>query len=343
MNTLQCLLQVPDQNPEPPKTVESMTAAGKWMECRDLVQLLHRARVQSQTVWHQTHSLTQARAVHDAVLGCVVFTHLPPMRLSCIRSMLAPDCTAPCSHPDCKLKDCEGNKLYVDSTSPLRLRMKFPHHKNESKWKRAVIEFVVPAELAELLHVYLEGPRRALMDRLLGLGNSCDCVFMNSRGQPFSSSSNFTTYWQQYMVSRGGPALNPSNCRQIFVVERMSDGAAAGPSDRGAAMIMGHSTKQWLDKYDVMFHPRLAQKAVDAMPVWTADMLQQPCGAAQPSGQRRLTRRHAQIILSDSSDSDCEQPALAMACQATQEIHDSDEEFMSCSSAADSDIEVVLE
>ena len=29
-----------------------------------------------QAVWHQTHSLAQARAVHDAVLGCVVITHL---------------------------------------------------------------------------------------------------------------------------------------------------------------------------------------------------------------------------------------------------------------------------
>ena len=63
----------------------------------------------------------------------------------------------------------------------------------------------------------------------------------------------------------------------------------------------------------------------------------------QKQKKRRLTRRHAQIILSDSSDSepDSEQPALA--CQATQEIHDSDVEFMSCSSAADSDIELVLE
>ena len=309
------------------------------MECRDLVQLLHKARVESQTVWHQTHSLTQARAVHDAVLGCVIITHLPPMRLSMITSMLAPDCTAPCAHPDCKLQNCEGNRLYVDSTSPLQLRMKFPHHKNENKWKRAVIEFIVPPELAELLHMYMEGPRRQLMNKLLGSGNSCDCVFMNLKGKRFSSSSNFTTYWQQHMVSRGGPPLNPSTCRQIFVVERMSDGAAAGPSDRGAAMVMGHSVKQWLDWYNLKFHPRLAQDAVDAMQEWTADMLQ-PYGAAQPRGLKRLTRRHAQIVLSDS-EPDCQQPALA--CQATQGTHDTDMEPIIISSDSDSDIELVLE
>ena len=64
------------------------------MECWDLVQLLHKAGVHFQTVWHQTHSLTQARVVHDAELGCVVIMHLPPMRLLIITSMLAPDCTA---------------------------------------------------------------------------------------------------------------------------------------------------------------------------------------------------------------------------------------------------------
>ena len=77
-------------------------------------------------------------------------THLPPMRLSLVTSMLDPDCTAACSHPDCKLgkKKCEGSKLYVDDTLPLRPHMKFSYHKNVKKWRRAVIEFVVPAQLA---------------------------------------------------------------------------------------------------------------------------------------------------------------------------------------------------
>ena len=124
----------------------------------------------------------------------------------------------------------------------------------------------------------MEGLHRLLIDKLLGLGDSCDCVFMSLRGKRFSSSSSFTTYWQQHMASKGGPPLDPSTCRQVLVVERMFEGAAAGPSDRGAAMVMGHSVKQWLDSYNLKFHPRLAQNAVDAMQVQTADMLQ-PYGA----------------------------------------------------------------
>ena len=100
-------------------------------------------------------------------------------------------------------------------------------------------------------------------------------------------------------------------------------------------MIMGHSVKQWLAWYDMKFHARLAQNAVDAMQVWTAAMLQQS-GAAQPQA---LTRRRAQIVLSDSSDSEAEpeQPATVDP-QVDQEMHDSDAERMACSS--DSDIEV---
>lgn len=304
-----CLLQVVDENPQPPKDPETLAAAGKWMECRAFVKLLHSIQTLSQVVWHKTGSLMQAREVHDAILACVMITHLPPMRLSMIRSMMysAPDeaCT-PCEHPDCRLADCEGNRLYVESTSPLRLRMKFPHHKNDNKWKRAVIDFIVPEELAELLHMYLEGPRRQLM---CSTCSTTDRVFMDLQGRPFDISSSFCYYWQRFLVSHGAPALNPSICRQIFVMERMSEGAAAGPSDRGAAMVMGHSVKQWHDWYDLKFHSRLAQDAVNSMQDWRRSLLDV---AAQPAS---APRRRAQIVYTDSeSDSEMmqhQQPASA--------------------------------
>ena len=303
--------QVGDEIPQPPKDPDALAAEGKWMECPDLVQLLVKVTAQSQAWWHKTHSLMQAREVHDAILGCAMLTHLPPLRLSIIRSMMYTDHGAAfsaCQHPDCKLHGCEGNRLYVDSTSPLRLRMKFPHHKNEGRWKRAVIQFIVPAELAELLHMYLEGPRRTLMSRLQ---NTHDHVFMDLQGRPFFTlaSGSFSYYWQRFLVNHGAPALNPSICRQIFVVERMSEDAAVGPSNRGAAMIMGHSVKQWHDWYDLKFHSRLAQNAVDCMQDWRLCLL----GVAPaPVAAPQKPRRRAQIVLSES-DSDSEQPAFA--CQ----------------------------
>ena len=299
-----------DCNPQPAKTPDTLAAAGKWMECPDLVKLLHKIHTQSQRWWHNTGSLMQAREVHDSALGCCMITHLPPMRLSMITSMRCSypaDTCSPCDNVDCKLAECEGNRLYVLSTSPMRMRMKFPHHKNDNKWKRAVIEFMVPQDLAELLHMYLEGPRIKLMS---STDSTTDHVFMDLQGRPFVDSSSFSYYWQRFLTNHGAPALNPSICRQIFVLERMSDGAAAGPSNRGAAMVMGHSVKQWHDWYDLKFHSRLAQNAVDSMQGWRHCLLD-----AEPVQQSSSAKpcRRAQIVYTDS-DSDAEpvrQPASA--------------------------------
>ena len=239
-----------------------------------MVKVFVHTQAQAVAEWEQSSQpvLEAARKVHDAVLtGCVI-THLPPSRLSCLRTMLTPDSTSACTHLDCKRPDCQGNRLYLLSTSPVKMRIKFPHHKNEHRWKKAVIEFDVPSELAELLYLYLEGPRKALLHAELHADESCETVFMDKRCRPFNSST-LCLHWQDFMRSQGGPPLSPSRCRKIFVTERRSDDAVPGPSDRGAAMVMGHSDRQWANWYDVKFHARLAQHAVDAMKLWRTALL----------------------------------------------------------------------
>ncbi|KAL8685224.1 MAG: hypothetical protein Q9218_007894 [Villophora microphyllina] len=100
---------------------------------------------------------------------------------------------------------------------------------------------------------------------------------MDLQGRPFDGSSSVYSYWQRFM---------------IFVLKSMSENAAVGPSDRGAAMIMGHSVKQWHDWYDLKFHSRLAQNAQTTS----------------------APRRRAQIVYTDSeSDEAVQQPASAAA------------------------------
>lgn len=348
------------------------------MPPQDLVQMLEKAKVQSVAEWQKPcHRLVDtARFVHDAVLSCCILTHLPPGRLSCMRSLQAPGSPLRCTQQDCKKAGCEGNRLYVDSTSPLRMRMNFPHHKNEHKWKRAVIAFEVPADLAELLQLYLEGPRKVLLEHHLLIEDTCDTVFFDKVGRTFSSSG-FTLYWQDWLRSQGGPPLNPTICRQIFVTERQSDNPAPGPSDRGAAMIMGHSTRQWQDWYDCKFHSRLGQNAVNAMQMWRNAMLQgvdssasgQPAATTcddVPPGKRRRCVAH---ISESESDSEAEpasqpavqgvalqqqqqqqsqpvqQPAVAVAPEAADvqaEVEDVMSEYLSCSSGSDDEIELLL-
>ncbi len=139
--------------------------------------------LQQQGVTAQT-----SRQLHDAALGSVAFSHLPPIRLSCIRGLVAPSYKGPCLHPDCKLPGCEGNRLYIITLTPLLMRIKLPHHKNACKWGQASIVFDLPAELAELLYTYLGEPRRALLDHHLLNGQSCPYVFMDMHGRGFAGA-----------------------------------------------------------------------------------------------------------------------------------------------------------
>ena len=109
---------------------------------------------------------------------------------------------------------------------------------------------------------------------------------MDMQVRPFDVSASFCYYWQRFLVSHGAPGLNPSICRQIFVVERMSEGAAVGPSDRGAAMLEGHSVKLWHEWYDLKFHSRLGQDAVNYMQDWRQSLALQQ----NPQGRRRATQ-----------------------------------------------------
>ena len=59
----------------------------------------------------------------------------------------------------------------------------------------------------------------------------------------------------------------------MFVDERRSINHVQGPSNKGAAMVMGNCEEQWDKTYDLQFHAREAQDAVDAMATWREQLL----------------------------------------------------------------------
>ena len=82
-------LQVADQLPRPTKDPEGLADIGKWMSAADLVRLIHRAEQQSQAQMQQQGvTVETSRDIHDAALAAMTFSHLPPIRLSCIRSLV---------------------------------------------------------------------------------------------------------------------------------------------------------------------------------------------------------------------------------------------------------------
>ena len=123
-----------------------------------------------------------------------------------------------------------------------------------------------------MLFLYLESPRKALLLSEMLAEETCDTVGLwisaanLNRGLIMCALAKFHAQPRRSKL--------PSKCRQIFVTERCSNDTVTRPSDRGAAMIMGHSTRQWLDWYGVKFHARLALHAVDAMTLERNAMLQ---------------------------------------------------------------------
>ena len=148
----------------------------------------------------------------------MTFSHLPPVRLSCIRSLVVPTSTGHCLHLDSKEPNCEGNRLYILSKSPLRVRIKLPHHKNARQWGKAVIVFDLPSDLAKLVHTYVEAPRKleVLLDHHLLIGVTCPYVlnFMDMHGRGFRDAAVLTLYWQKWLVSRGGVPVNPLHVQE---------------------------------------------------------------------------------------------------------------------------------
>lgn len=53
--------------------------------------------------------------------------------------------------------------------------------------------------------------------------------------------------------------MNPSMWWQVIVGKRATNIVAAGPSNQGIAMVMGHSKQQWRKWYDMQFHLRVSQ------------------------------------------------------------------------------------
>ena len=208
------------------------------------------------------------------------------------------------------------------------MRIQLPRHKNACKRGQASIEFDLPAALAELLYTYPGEARRALLYHHLLIGQNCPYVFMDMHGRGFAGAV-LTLYWQKWLVLQGGVSMSASMCRQVFVDERVSNSAAAGPSNQGATMVMGHSEQQWLNWYDMQFHPRLAQNAVNSMQLWRTAMLHIKSDALAAAAEVSLsTAPLCRHVMVSGSESDCDQ---------------NHEQYQSCNSDSFEDSEIDLD
>ena len=276
-------------------SVTELIEEGKWMDAAELVQLITRAREDVEADIH-IHGFEPSvcRDLHDVTLACTIFGYLPPIRLTCIWSLLHPLYQGECLYDDCSRgSSCKGNRLVILSEDPLRMQMHLPHHKCETAWDHEAIYFDVPYELAQLMLMWVGTGHLELCQELLPAGDPpLPFVFINSKGVGFSTST-LGRDWKRWIELHGGvPHLPPSMCRHIFVEERMSARRVEGPADRGAAMAMGNTVAAWERHYHKQrhFHPRECQQAVDSMQGWREHLLGAPptsstAATPQPSPQ----------------------------------------------------------
>lgn len=266
--------------------VQPVKSAAALPTAKSLLNTLHQHQQQLvASIPQHDMSANQARAMHNVALASMVFGHLPPIRLSCIRTLMLPSYKGPCLNPDCRHGPlCHGNQLLLGTPQQPGLSLHLPHHKNEKPWGRTPISFKLPKQLAKLIRLHLQG--HLLLTEYLGKEGEAH-VFIDSMGRPFSNDT-FSTYWHKMMVSMGAPAISPSKCRQVFVHERRSHSRVEGPSDSAAAMVMGHSVHQWSKWYDLDFKAREAQQAVDAMTPWREALL----SAHEPSQHQQQQQQH---------------------------------------------------
>ena len=192
-----------------PKTdIAVLEKNNQWMAADELVVLLDKLRVdalaQLPADRKEVLSAYVARQIHEAALSSCLFGHLPPMRLSCIRSLQCPWFQR-CVHRDCVgtlgNKDCQGNKLEVRG---IDLYVILSHHKNRAKWEGSVIQFKVPQELRDLLHVFLWRCHPVLSPGV-------PFVFSDHKGRPFLEAAQLSVHWEQLLRNCGAKAVFPPN------------------------------------------------------------------------------------------------------------------------------------
>ena len=98
------------------------------------------------------------------------------------------------------------------------------------RWHHQQLTIKLPLELSTILEIYLAVGHKVMCTQ--GGGVNTQFVFMDKKGSPMADSQSMTVFWQDLLRKVGCRVIFPPHrLRDIFVDERRSQGAAAGPLD----------------------------------------------------------------------------------------------------------------
>lgn len=118
--------------PRKRKDIGDMLESGKWLAADELVRIISAFATStlSKVPLHGTCDLELARTLHDACLASCMFSHLPPVRLICLRTLQTPHAIG-CLSPDCSRPGCQGNRLALRPDGSMHLVLS--HYKVDRK------------------------------------------------------------------------------------------------------------------------------------------------------------------------------------------------------------------
>jgi hypothetical protein len=156
-----------------------------------------------------------------------------------------------------------------------------------------MLEFDLPSDLHPLLEfLLLGGGRGALVSPLPPSDAPATLFFHPNTHKPYSYA-DLGTIFRDTVLSGTRASFPPQLCRSIFVDERRGSDRAPGPADEAAAMVLGHSLRQWDTTYDRRFASRQVAAVPSAMQEWRAHLLQQAAARAAAAERVAATRAAA--------------------------------------------------
>lgn len=227
-------------------------------------------------------SLTEwtAELVQTAVLAMLISgSHLPPPRLSVLRTALHPSRVGegPCPDPNCKAHlrgvTCLGNRFEVgvapgEGGAPPSMAVTYVavHHKNSSReGHSSPMSFSLPhaSVLTDLVGIHIKEGHAVLS---AGAPKPSPFLFRDRQGRPFTPAT-LCYWWGSLMAGQHGPVggpfpdFTPSRGRNLFVSSYMKATGLDAPMDwAAAATYMGNSLKQWREYYGPKVHAELLRQ-----------------------------------------------------------------------------------
>lgn len=259
---------------------EQLREQGKWMDAPHLLSRVEAVRLSALEAVHNhlagsgTTKLEAAAAINSALLACLCFGYIPPMRDNSILTTLTTPEQDGCLHQDCQqlAAGCQGNRVFRDTTTGV-WQLHAPHHKNTRRWQGVAIKLQLPQEVGVLLDHHLSWG----LQTLTRCTEAPPYLLANpSTGKPLKPQE-VSTLWKSTVLEGTGISFGPQLCRSIFVVgtRDMQMADMLGP---GAAMAMGNSEDVWDSVYDRHFNTRQVGEALAAMPAWRQQMLAAAAG-----------------------------------------------------------------